>query len=171
MISVYIKAHLQTGNSSLPSVDQQAALQLSRQQQWQLSDKASSADAPRPSGLLLRIRRLTGRLSQEQQRWKRGREWAIWPLLMMNRGQMNGYQGQYGKQLTEVINVHKYLSSSFHTCCLDSDQWIHDVMMGEKKLLISSMMYISLLSCRGSYSLSETKHFNHMEYSLWGIWR
>lgn len=142
--SVYSQSDLQTGNSPLPSIDQQATLQVSRQQQWQQSDKASSGDAPRPSGLWLRICWPTGRLSQERRWWKRGRERAIWPWLMMNRGQMNGYQGHCRKQLTLVINVHKYLSSSLQVCPA-SGQWIHDVMMREgKKISINHLPVMSV---------------------------
>lgn len=153
MASVYRQSDLQTGNSPLPSVAQRAALQVSRQQ-WQQSDKASSADAPRPSGLWLRIRWPTGRLSLERRWWKRGREWAIWPWLMMNRGQMTGYQGQCRKQLAEVINVHKYLSRSFHARGFRSmNPWCNDE--GGKSSInhrpvrsVFSWCYFCLSSCR-----------------------
>lgn len=66
-------------NVPLPSAVQQAALQVSKQQQWQRTDKAFFAEVPQPSGLWPGIHQPTACLSEERLWWKRGGEWAIWP--------------------------------------------------------------------------------------------
>lgn len=97
--------------SPLPSAVEQAALQECKRQQWQWTDKAFTAEVPQPSGLWVENSPADCLLI-----WKKavmmGRQGAshlAWPI--MNRGQMNGFQGQSRKHLAMVIAVHTIYSS------------------------------------------------------------